>query len=131
MRNGEVITLFEGLEALAQNKGFKFKPKVAYTIAKNHEKARSEASTIYKLRQDIIQSYGYIEDNGDVTIEKGKLAAANRDIEDLMELESEIQIRMIEVEDLGDNEIGLEEMKGLKYMIKSEDEDENEEAQEQ
>ena len=128
MKNGEVITLFESLENLAQNNDFKFSPKVAYVIAKNHEKARSEANTIYKLRQDIIGTYGHMEVNGDVTIEKSKIAAANRDIEDLMELESEIQINKIDIEDLGDNEFNLEIMKGLQFMVTSEDE--NEKAQE-
>lgn len=124
MKNGEVIELFEGLEKLAQDPDIKFKTKVAYVIARNRDKIRSAANTIYNLRQKIISEYGVIEPNGDVTIAKDKISLVNQEIDELMNLESDVEIRKVKIEDLDDIELSLENMRGLVHMLEGDEPDE-------
>lgn len=116
MKNGDVITAYETLNRLSENRDLKFEIAVGYLLAKNKEKLRQEASLIYKMRQDIILEHGQLEGKN-IVVPKEYIDETNEKIEELMNIENDIQLIQIPIEKLEHYELNMEDIDGIKEMI--------------
>ena len=116
MKNGDVITAYETLNRLSENRDLKFEVAVGYLLAKNKEKLRQEASLIYKMRQDIILEHGRLEGKN-IIVPSEYLDETNEKIEELMNIENDIQLIQIPIEKLEHYELNMEDIDGIKEMI--------------
>jgi len=92
MKNGEILTLYETLNRLTENKDLKFNVSVGYILAKNKAKIKQEALIIYDLRRQIILEHGTIE-NSDIIVPKEYVNEVNQKINELMNIENDIQLQ--------------------------------------
>lgn len=118
MKNGEVIELYETLQRISENKDLKFNVALGYTMARNKEKLRQEATIIYKMRRDIIMEHGKI-DGKDITVPAEYVDEVNKKINDLMEIENDIQLTQVPVELFNNIELNMEDIEGLSGMIQA------------
>lgn len=116
MKNGDVITAYETLNRLSENRDLKFEIAVGYLLAKNKEKLRQEASLIYKMRQDIILEHGR-PDGKNIIVPSEYLDETNEKIEELMNIENDIKLIQIPIEKLEHYELNIEDIDGIKEMI--------------
>lgn len=116
MKNGDVITAYETLNRLSENRDLKFEIAVGYLLAKNKEKLRQEASLIYKMRQDIILEHGR-PDGKNIVIPKEYIDETNEKIEELMNIENDIKLIQIPIDMLEHYELNIEDIDGIKEMI--------------
>lgn len=116
MKNGDVITAYETLKRLSENRELKFGVAVGYLLAKNKEKLRQEAALIYKMRQDIILEHGRL-DGKDIIVPNEYLDQVNAKIEELMNIENDVELTQIPIEMLEHYELNMEDIEGLKEMI--------------
>lgn len=119
MTNGEVLKLYSALENISANKDLKFNFQIGYALAKNRETLRNEVKIISELRTKIFSEYGESNDKGDIIIPKEKIDLAGRKIEELMGMENPVEILMLSIDafDSTDNQLNLDDMAGLSYMI--------------
>ena len=116
MKNGEVLELYETLQRIGQNKELKFSVALGYTMAKNKEKLRQEATIIYGLRRDIIMEYG--QTNGkDIVVPNEYIDEVNKKVNDLMEIENDVEIIKVPVDLFENIELNMEDIEGLSGMI--------------
>ena len=119
MTNGEVLKLYNALENISANKDLKFNFQIGYALAKNREILRNEVKIISELRTKIFSEYGEANDKGDIIIPKEKIDLTGRKIEELMGMENPVEILMLSIDafDSTDNQLNLDDMAGLSYMI--------------
>ena len=116
MKNGDVITAYETLNRLSENRDLKFEIAVGYLLAKNKEKLRQEASLIYKMRQDIILEHGQLEGKN-IVVPSEYIDETNEKIEELMNIENDIKLTQIPIDMLEHYELNMEDIEGLSNII--------------
>lgn len=116
MKNGDIITAYETLERLSENKELKFDVAVGYLLAKNKERLRQEATLIYKMRRDIVLEHGQ-SDGKNIIVPSEYLDEVNEKIEELMNIENDIELIQIPIERLEHYELNIEDIDGIKEMI--------------
>lgn len=119
MTNGEIIKLYNALSHISSDSSLKFNFTIGYALAKNLETIESEVKIILKLRQDIFNQFGTINEKGDMIIPKDQIETVTEKIDELMGMENPTKVLMIPFELLEetDNKLGLDDMAGLSYMI--------------
>lgn len=116
MKNGEVLELYETLQRISWNKELKLSVALGYTMAKNKEKLRQEATIIYGLRRDIIMEHGRVEGK-DIVVPNEYVDEVNKKVNDLMDIENDVEVTKVPI-DLFDNiELSIEDIEGLSGMI--------------
>lgn len=116
MRNGEILTLYETLTRLSDNKTLKFPVPAGYALAKNKEKLRQEAQLIYEMRRKIVMEHGKL-DGSNIVVPKEYIDDVNKKINELMEIETDINLITIPIDVFDGIELNIEDMEGLMYMI--------------
>ena len=116
MKNGEILTLYETLKRLTENKELKFNVMAGYILAKDKEILKQEAILIYKMRQDIIMEHGKFEGN-DIIVSQEYIDEVNQKINELMEIENEIELRQISLDLIKNVNLNLEDMEGLVPLL--------------
>lgn len=116
MKNGEILTAYETLERITQNKELKFNVTVGYMLAKNKAKLRQEANIIYEQRRKILTEHGTIEGR-DITVPKEFVAEINQKIEELMNIENDLDLMLIPIDLIEQYELNMEDIEGLMIMI--------------
>lgn len=90
---------------------------IAYAIQKNKSTLQEIANEIEKARIEIIQHYGEVQADGNVKIEEDRVAAANKELIDLLSIEQEIKIYTCSIEDLNDLHFTFDQIDSLMFMI--------------
>ena len=91
--------------------------KYNFYIQKNIEVILKEYDRIQKHRKDIIEHYGESQEDGNFIIPKDKIADANKELEELSNLEHNIEITMLPINDLENLELTTGELKSILFMI--------------
>lgn len=116
VKNGEVLELYETLQRISQNKELKFSIALGYTMAKNKERLRQEATIIYGLRRDIIMEYGRVDRN-DIIVPNEYVDEVNKKVNDLMEIENDVEVIKVPIDLFENIELNMEDIEGLSGMI--------------
>lgn len=91
--------------------------KYNFYIQKNIEVILKEYDRIQKHRKDIIDHYGESQEDGNFVIPKDKIADANKELEELSNLEHNVEITMLSINDLENLELTTGELKSIMFMI--------------
>ena len=116
MKNGEVLNMYQTLTRISNNPDLKFGVALGYTMAKNREKLRQEATIIYQMRQDIIMEHGKL-DGRDIVVPNEYVDEVNKKVNELMELENDVSVIQVPVELFDTIELSMEDIEGLSGMI--------------
>ena len=117
MKNGDILLLYETLSRITSNPELKFNIRIGYIMARNKEKIRAEAVIISNQRRQIILEYGTLKDD-ELIVPKDKIDEVNQKINELMEIESDIQITTIPINEFDDNnKLNITDIEGLMPML--------------
>lgn len=116
MKNGDILALYETLKMISEDKEIKLNVVAGYILAKNKEKLRQEAVLIYKMRQDIIMEHGELKGNA-IIVPKEYIDEVNQKINDLMEIETKIELTKVPIEALEECKLTIEEIETLSVII--------------
>lgn len=116
MKNGDVLAAYETLQRISSDPNLKFNVALGYMLAKNKEILRQEAVIIYNMRREIIMEHGKIDEN-EITVPSEYVDEINQKIDDLMNIESDVKIKLIPIDLLDKYELNMEDIEGLKELI--------------
>ena len=121
-KNKEIIQYYENLEEayFKNDNSTKYLPaKITFKILKNFKILKLLSEDIYLIRDKIIQHYGVPdpEDNNFFIISEDKKDIAQKELDDLIELEQEVNILMLKFSDIENLEFTMNQMEALMFMI--------------
>jgi hypothetical protein len=122
----QLVNSTEGLRELGQ-KTLKARP--AYSVAKILKAAEAEMTSFNDTRMNLIKKYGEkkedgelnTDENGNVRIAPESLADFNKELQELLDTQVEINANKIRIEDIGDVEFTPAEMAQLDDFIEFDD----------
>lgn len=123
LSNRRLIEDIQTLSALTQKQ---LPVKISYAIAKNIGKIQSELNIYNKERAKLVDKYAEKDEKGEIVVEKNKqikfkdkcVEDWKRDINALLDIESDIDIHKFSINDLNGFNISAAEIKAIDYMIK-------------
>lgn len=119
--NQQIYQLANDLSSLANDNKIYIPAKANFFIQKNVQAITAAAQEIEKARLDIAKHYGTPdEETGNFKIPDDKMADAMKEINDLFNIEQELDIKKININDLGNAEFTAVQMKSLIIMIDDE-----------
>ena len=118
----QLVNSTEGLRELSQ-KTLKARP--AYAVAKILKAAEAEMTGFNDTRMNLIKKYGdkkengelNTDENGNVHIAPGSLVDFNKELQELLDTQVEINANKIKIEDIGDVDFTPAEMAQLDNFI--------------
>lgn len=119
LTNNNIYTYASNLIEAFQDNTQRLPMKVNFYLQKNKNTLIDLAKGIEDTRMDIIQAYGTpTEDGTQYNIPKENLAKAQKELEDLLELEQEVNIYMISADSLTDDiSLTTAQMESMLFMI--------------
>ena len=117
--NNEIYTLASHLNEMFQDVNQRLPIKLNFFLQKNKKTLLGLAQEIEENRMEILRAYGTIdEESGNLQIPEDKVAAANKEIIDLLSLEQEVEIRKVSFEDIPEDvSLTTGQMEALIFMI--------------
>ena len=70
------------------------------------------------MRQNILMQYGTKDKNGDIVVLRENIDEVNQKINELMDIDNLVDIIKISFEDIENYELNIEDIEGIRYMIK-------------
>ena len=70
------------------------------------------------MRQKILMEYGTRDKNGDIVVLRENIDEVNQKINELMDIDNLVDITKISFEDIENYELNIEDIEGIRYMIK-------------
>lgn len=119
MSNKDIYLKYNILLELFNNSKTQYLPaRVNYLIQKNYSVLERVATLIENSRTKIIEFYGEPEnENGIIAMNPEKIELANKELDEILALQEEIDVFPIKLSDLENVQFTLEQMQALFYMI--------------
>lgn len=118
MTNAQIYALSNKLDSVLNSETRYMPAKIAYFIHKNKTKILEHFNIIEQSRFGIIRYYGTLDEaTGSYNVPNEVLAKANKELEELLQIEQDIDISMIKLDDLVDLDFTFEQMEALSFMI--------------
>lgn len=119
MTNNEIYMCARQLTDAFNDGEQKLPIKINFYLQKNKNTLLALAQDIERSRLEIAQSFGTLDDDGELyIIPNDKLAEASKELEDLFNLEQDVAIHKISIDSLNDDLIlSATQMKALMFMI--------------
>lgn len=105
-------------------KSLQLSAKVLFYIEKNKKIFNTLAQEIENTRIEIIDKYK-VRENNKTIIQKDKIEIANKELNDLLDIEQDINFYKINIKDLGDVKLTPQQMEALMFMINEPEEEED------
>lgn len=104
-----------------------FPVKCSFYIYKNLNVIIDAAAYIDKARQSILQKFGVQSEDGKFHISEKERTFVQKELDDLSNLYQDLEITLIPLEDFEGLQLSLRQMRALSFMIKSSEEEKEEE----
>lgn len=122
LTNNEIYTIaMQLLETEVAQLNISLPVKVNFYLQKNIASIIDMAKEIEKARNEILQKYGTLNEEGNYTLDEQKVEEANKELIDLFALEQEVPIYEISLDAFNDTELTSNQVKAITYMIKEEE----------
>ena len=118
MLNYDICTLFEGLCELEKDESLSFKAKTSFQLAKNKAALEPYYKLVKKCERDIWLQFGEQDEEGRITINNSKVGEANKALEDLMNVETEVNLAKIDISEFDGMNIPMNVFSKLINIIK-------------
>lgn len=124
MKNSEIYSLGNALLEYMQE-DLALPVKIKFYLQKNMNKVISLAREIEQSRTEILNKYGTLNEDGtSYHFEDDKIAEAQKELNDLFELEQEVKVNMLELDWFDAVELSNEQVNAIMFMINDEEEEE-------
>ena len=124
MKNSEIYSLGNALLEYMQEE-LALPVKIKFYLQKNMNKVISLAREIEQSRTEILNKYGTLNEDGtSYHFEDDKIAEAQKELNDLFELEQEVKVNMLELDWFDSVELSNEQVNAIMFMINDEEEEE-------
>ncbi len=118
LTNEQIYNYSNSLLQLCQNKEMLLPVKVNFYLQKNKNTLVTLAQDIEQHRLAILQQYGEIAENGEISFLPDKAAKAQADLSELFGIEQEVQIYIVSIENFTDDMVlSTEQMEAMMFMI--------------
>lgn len=120
LTNNKIYTYANNVLAQFNNASeLKLPVKINFYLQKNIQTLKALATEIEESRLEIIRNYGEAtEDGAAYSIPAEKVAEAQKELNDLFNLEQEVQIYTININDMSDDLVlTMKQMEALMFMI--------------
>lgn len=92
--------------------------KANFYIQKNVSVLAAAGQEVEKSRLEIAKHYGTLDEtNQQYIVPEDKLEEANKELQDLFNIEQDIEIKTFSIEDLGNTEFTAGQMQAIMFMI--------------
>ena len=92
--------------------------KANFYIQKNISTLAAAGQEIERSRLEIAKHYGVLdEEKQQYTIPENKLEEANKELQDLFNIEQDLEIKTFSIEDLGNTEFTAGQMQAIMFMV--------------
>lgn len=117
--NNEIYALASQLNEVFQDANQRLPIKLNFFLQKNKKTIITLAQEIEENRLEILRTYGETDEkSGNLHIPEVNIAAANKEIIDLLSLEQEVDIRTVKFEDIPEDVfLTTGQMEALIFMI--------------
>lgn len=117
--NNEIYNLATRLNEMFQDANQRLPIKLNFFLQKNKKTLLEFAQEIEESRMEILRTYGEIdEETGNLHIAEDKVAAANKEIIDLLSLEQEVAIKTVKFENIPEDiSLTTGQMEAIIFMI--------------
>lgn len=117
--NNEIYNLATRLNEMFQDANQRLPIKLNFFLQKNKKILLEFAQEIEENRMEILRTYGEIdEETGNLHVPEDKVAAANKEIIDLLSLEQEVAIKTVKFEDIPEDiSLTTGQMEAIIFMI--------------
>lgn len=124
MKNSEIYSLGNALLEYMQEE-LALPVKIKFYLQKNMNKVISLAREIEQSRTEILNKYGTLSEDGtSYHFDDDKIAEAQKELNDLFELEQEVKVNMLELDWFDSVELSNEQVNAIMFMINDEEEEE-------
>lgn len=119
LTNNEIYEYANNLTEAFNDKEQKLPIKINFYLQKNKNCLIELAQDIEKTRLEIAQTYGELDENNfQYVIPPEKVNEANKELNDLFDLEQEVQIYTININDFNDDlTITTAQMEAIMFMV--------------
>ena len=117
--NNEIYNLATRLNEVFADAEQRLPIKLNFFLQKNKKALIELAQEIEENRMNILKAYGEIdEESGNLHIPEDKIAAANKEIIDLLSIEQEVAIRTVKFEDIPEDlSLTTGQMEAIIFMV--------------
>lgn len=91
--------------------------KANFILQKNIKAIQEAAQEIDNMRVSILQNYGANDENNNYIISKENIEVVEKELNDLLELEQDLNISVISIDAFGDVELTPAQMRVIMFMI--------------
>lgn len=124
MKNSEIYSLGNALLECMQEE-LTLPVKIKFYLQKNMNKVISLAREIEQSRTEILNKYGTLSEDGtSYHFDDDKIVEAQKELNDLFELEQEVKVNMLELDWFDSVELSNEQVNAIMFMINDEEEEE-------
>lgn len=122
LKNKDIIEYYEELSASFKDNTKYLPAKISFIIQKNIKMLKELSEEIYSARNNIIQNYGIKdeEDKDSFIIPKEFQEITQKELDDLIEMEQEVNILMLKFSDIENLEFTMNQMEAIMFMIEEE-----------
>lgn len=119
LTNEEIYLINKQLNEVFENSGQYLPAKVNFYIQKNKKKIAELAQEIEESRVKIVINFGELseENEGKYFIPNEKMGDFQKELNDLLDIEQEIEIKIISIEDIENLHFTFQQMESLMFMI--------------
>lgn len=120
LTNQQIVEIYEGLYSLRAAGQQALPISVGFLIVKALKELQSSYEAITEMRAAVGTKYGVLQDDGSYFVEAKDRAAANKELQELMEIKSNINLDLIPLSLLNDISIPLDVIYNIYPIINGE-----------
>ena len=120
LTNQQIVEIYEGLYSLRAAGQQALPISVGFLIVKALKELQSSYEAITEMRAAVGAKYGVLQDDGSYFVEAKDRAAANKELRELMEIKSNINLDLIPLSLLNDISIPLDIIYNIYPIINGE-----------
>lgn len=118
MSNAQIFALSNKFIPMLNSETRYMPAKISYFMHKNRIKLVEQMGLIEEARVNIIKHYGVLNETaGLYDVPDSVLNEANKELNELLEIEQDVEISMIKLSDLEGIDFTFEQMEALSFMI--------------
>lgn len=107
--------IFTSVESLNKLNNLELPVKVAYAVKKNIDALNVQIKFIGERRNELIEKHG--KDRKIDIADKESVLAFNKDFNDVLEIEEEVEVKAISIDELGDAKLSSADLDALSFML--------------
>lgn len=124
LKNKQIFEMANNLYRSFDGEKKYFPAKVNFCISKNKQILFKEYDEINTIRTEILNKYGKLDkEKNTYSFEKDKIEIVNKELDDLLNMEQELNIYFIDIKDIENIEFTPQQMDAILFMIDGDEDD--------